>query len=106
MDDEIVIPRYNLQSSSKTAHAAITAAKSTNELKPKPGQDIGYFNHRLILGIKIRRITRRYANGLAAANHALQIGQLQRSLKENLPKQLYACAVVDESTGKSLEFRH
>ena len=73
---------------------------------PTPRQDIGYANHQLILGIKIRRITRRYANRLAVANHALQIGQLQHSLKENLPKELYACAVVDESTGKSLEFRH
>ena len=78
MDDELVIPRYNLRSSSKTAHAAITAAESTNELKPMPGQDIGYINHRLIPGIKIRRITRRYTKRLATANHALQIGFTDR----------------------------
>ena len=102
MDDKLVILRYNLRSSSKEAHIAINAAESTNKLKLIPGCDIGYVNHRLIPGIKIRRITYKYANGLAAANHALQIVQLQRSLKENLPKELYACAVVDESTGKSL----
>ena len=53
MDDKLVIPIYNLRSSPKTAHAAINAADSTNQLKPTPGYDIGYVNHRLILGIKI-----------------------------------------------------
>ena len=86
MDDELVIPRYNLRSLSKEAHAAINTSESTNELKPTPVDNIGYINHRLISGIKIQRITRIYANGLAAANHALQICQLKRSLKENLPK--------------------
>ena len=86
MDDELVIPRYNLRSLSNAAHAAINPAESTNELKKTPGDDIGCVNHRLIPGIKIQRITRRYANGLAAANHGLQICQLQRLLKDNLPK--------------------
>ena len=45
MDDKLVIPRYNLGSSSKEAHAAINAAESTNEIKPTPGCDIGYVNH-------------------------------------------------------------
>ena len=40
MDNTLVIPRYNLQSSSKAAHAVINAAESTNELKPTPGCDI------------------------------------------------------------------
>ena len=86
MDDKLVIPGYNLRSLSKAAHTAINTAESTNEVKPTLGDDIGYVNHRLIPGIKIQRITRRYANGLAAANHDLQICQLQRSLKENIPK--------------------
>ena len=44
MDDELVIPRYNLRSLSKESHAAINTSESTNELKPTPGDDIGYMS--------------------------------------------------------------
>ena len=48
----------------------------------------------------------KYSRGLTAANHALQIFQLATTMQKNFPLENFACAILDEETGRSLEFRH
>ena len=42
----------------------------------------------------------------SAANHALQLWQLHTTIATNFPQENFAHAIIDEETGKSLEFRH
>ena len=85
-DDEIMQPRYNLRSRTNRVNATIDPS--------------------LIPDINIKIPERKYAHGLTAANHALQLWQLNASLKENFPNEKFDGAILDDETGKSLEFRH
>ena len=85
-DDDLVKPRYNLRSRANLSNHAID---------PTP-----------IPGIKIVSPERRYAHGYTVANHALQLWQLSTTMQKNFPNKDFAGAVLDNETGKSLEFRH
>ena len=60
----------------------------------------------LIPSIKVQSPQGKYAQGYGAANHALQLWQLQAKMHANLPKEGFAGAIIDDETGKSLEFQH
>ena len=85
-DDDLVHPRYNLRSRANLSNHAIDPT--------------------LIPGIKINSPERRYAHGYTAANHALQLWQLNTTMQKNFPNENFASAVLYDETGKSLEFRH
>ena len=81
--DEPEQPRYNLRNRALLVNSQIEASliPSTNIFKP----------------------TQKYTRGFSAANHALQLSQLPTHA--NFPTENYACAVLDEDTGETLEFR-
>ena len=85
-DDDRVQPRYNLRSRANLSNHAIDPT--------------------LIPGIKINSPERRYAHGYTAANHALQLWQLSTTMQKNFPDENFASAVLEDETGKSLEFHH
>ena len=85
-DDELMQPSYNLRSRTNRVNATIDPS--------------------LIPGINIKNPEQKYAHGLTAANHALQLWQLNASLKEKFPNEKFAGAILDDKIGKSLEFRH
>ena len=85
-DDELMQPSYNLRSRTNRVNATIEPL--------------------LIPGVNIKRPERKYAHGLTAVNHALQLWQLNASLKENFPNENFAGAILNDEIGKSLEFRH
>ena len=57
-----------------------------------------------IIKVKIPQL--KYAQGYDAANHALQLWQLQTKMHTNFPNEGFARAIIDDETRKSLEFRH
>ena len=63
-------------------------------------------NPSLIPAIYVTQPTTQYARGLAAANQALQIYTLACTMQENFPTKNFACAILNEETGRTLEFRH
>ena len=85
-NNNLVQPRYNLRMRANLSNQAIDPT--------------------LIPGIKIDSPERRYAHGYTAANHALQLWQLNTTMQKNFPNKNFASAVLDNETGKSLEFRH
>ena len=85
-EDRPVQPRYNLRRRTNIINSQIDPA--------------------IILGIDINKPTPKYARGLSAANHALQVYQLARTMQANFPTENFACAILDDETGQSLEFRH
>ena len=58
----------------------------------------------IIASIKVKIPQRKYAQGYAAANHALQLWQLQASMHTNLRDEGFTRAIIDDETSKSLEF--
>jgi hypothetical protein len=78
-DDEPPQPRYNLRTRTNLVNSQIDPT-----IKP----------------------TDKYIRGFAAANPALQLNQLARTMQGNFPTENFACAILDEETGQSLEFRH
>ena len=103
-DEEPNQPRYNLRSrpnlvnsvlSPELVHLRSRAAVCNSDIDPS-----------IIPGININRSTSKYTRGLAAANHALQLWQLHTTMATNFPNEGFAHAIIDEETGKSLEFRH
>ena len=103
-DEEPNQPRYNLRSrpnlvnsvlSPELVHLRSRAAVCNSDIDPS-----------IIPGININRSANKYTRGLAAANHALQLWQLHTTMATNFPNEGFAHAIIDEETGKSLEFRH
>ncbi len=62
-------------------------------------------NPNIIPCIDVFKPAHRYARGLAAANNALQMSTLCTTLQKHFPSENVVCAILDEETGKSLEFR-
>ena len=58
----------------------------------------------IIPRIKAERPQRNYAHGYSAANHALQLCQLQETMHANFPNKGFSGAIIDDETGKLLEF--
>ena len=79
-------PRYNLRSGPNLINSQIDPS--------------------IIPCIDVFKPAHRYARGLTAANHALQMHTLSTTLHKHFPSENFACAILDEETGKSLEFRH
>lgn len=88
LEDPPPLPRYNLQSRQNL----VNAVNSNID----PG---------LVPAIHINRPQHKLARGYAAASHTLQFFKLHSTMKANFPEE-FAGAVIDEETGKSLEFRH
>lgn len=101
-EEEDTLPtarRYNLHSPSQ-ANQAQTAAP------PRvPLEDLAV-DPKLIPAIKIRNKKFRYSHEMRAANHALQIHQLRLAMDTHLPEQKFAYTVLNEKTGRMMEFRH
>ena len=85
-EDRPVQPRYNLRRRANIINSQIDPA--------------------IIPGIDIDKPTPKYSRGLSAANHALQVYQLAQTMQANFPTENFACAILDDETGQSLEFRH
>jgi hypothetical protein len=85
-EDRPVQPRYNLRRRANLINSQIDPA--------------------IIPGIDLSKPASKYSRGLAAANHALQVYQLAQTMQDNFPTENFACAILDEETGQSLEFRH
>ncbi|KAL7534864.1 hypothetical protein ACHAXR_006130 [Thalassiosira sp. AJA248-18] len=51
------------------------------------------------------REAHKYSRGLTAANHAVQVYSIARSVHEKSPMENFAYAILNEETGRSLEFR-
>ena len=92
-DEEPIEPRYNLRKRHNFANLATATSLCNN-------------NPDLISGINIHKPECKYTRGLAAANHALQVYQLHTTMAAKFPNKNYAHAILDEETGKALEFRH
>ena len=85
-EDEPIQPRYNLRNRAHLINSQIDES--------------------LVPAIDLFKPTQKYTRGLAAANHALQLTQLARTAAQ--PDDLvedFAFAILDEETGKTLEFR-
>ena len=103
-DDILVCPRYNPRSSQSRANSVVFIAR--NAMRKKADCLNSDINPYSIPGIKIRRTAHKYINGLATANHALQICQPESSIDLNLPAHYFACTIIDNETGKLLELCH
>ena len=84
-EDEPIQPRYNLRNRALIINSQIDES--------------------LVPAIDLFKPTQKYSRGLAAANHALQINHLARTSQPNVPAEDFAFAILDEETGKTLEFR-
>ena len=86
-DDEPIAAGYNLRSRTRNIINA--------QIDPS-----------IIPPTNVLRGAHKYTRGFAAANHALQVYQLARSMhdRNSLPEN-FANAILDEETGRSLEFR-
>ena len=91
-DEDPIEPRYNLRIRRNAANSATSF-------------DLCDINPDLIPDIDVTKTGHRYARGLAAANHALQMYQIHTTMASNFPNENYAQAVLDEETGQALEFR-
>ena len=60
----------------------------------------------IIPSIKVKTPQRKYAQGSAAENHAFQLWQLQAKMHASLPDEGFSRAIIDNETGKSLDFCH
>ena len=60
----------------------------------------------IIPGIHIKIPEYKYANSLTAANHALQLWQLQLTMNEKPPDEKFAGTILDGKNRKSLDFCH
>ena len=63
-------------------------------------------NPSLIPSIKVQIPEGKYAQGYGAKNHALQQWQQKATMHANFPKEGFIGMIIDDKTGKSLEFRH
>ena len=63
-------------------------------------------NTSIIPRIKVKIPQHKYAQGYGAANHALQLWQLQATIHANLLNEGFAGAIIDDETSKYIEFRH
>ena len=60
----------------------------------------------IIPGIKLQSPQRKYAQVYTAGKHALHLWQLQAAMYANLPNEGFAGAIIDDKTGKLLDFFH
>ena len=60
----------------------------------------------IITSINVKIPQRKYAQCYGAANHALQLWQLQETTNANLPNEGFSGAIIDNKTGKFIEFCH
>jgi len=99
-DDEPIKPRYNLRSRANVNDSSSNPAERAYLINSQIDPNI-------IPATNVLRNAHKYSRGLTAANHALQIYQLALSMheRERLPNESFANAILDEETGRSLEFR-
>ena len=60
----------------------------------------------IIPSIRVEIPQRKYVQGYAAANHAHKLWQLQATMHANFPDKSLDGAIIDNETGKLLEFCH
>ena len=102
-DDEPIEPRYNLRSR-PTVHDIQDERDKRDERANLVNSQI---DPNIIPATNVLRDAHKYSHGFTAANHALQMYQLALSMHERdrLPNEFFANAILDEETGRSLEFR-
>jgi hypothetical protein len=103
-DEEPIPPRYNLRSQPNLVNSVLSP--EIIKLRSKAISTNHDIDPSLIPGINIFKSENKYTRGFAAANHALQLWQLHTTMATNFPDENFAHAIIDEETGKALEFRH
>ena len=115
--------RYNLRTWSKLANVAVypvhsqpprvhpsltrtTIPPKVTRLRSRVAISNYDIHPSLIPSIKVKTPQGKYAQGYGAANHTLQLWQLQATMHANYPKEGLAGVIIDDKTGKSLEFWH
>ena len=99
-DKEVGTPRVHPSVTSATISPKLTRLRSRVAVV---NSDI---NPSIIPSIKVESPQHKYAQGYAAANRLLHLGQLQATMHANLLNEGFVGAIIDDETGKLLEFCH